>query len=228
MSYLLTRINAAFDAEIAAGKVIVVIAAPDDEENRSFEQFRTPNVHVIYGSPENVPLRHLQVADTLGVDHIIAVDGDDIFSSMEMARDVMLELDNGRPYVVGSGLPLGMNPFGYSRMALQNAIGDSAEHQLDTGWTHIFDSTPKTSLKSATSNDNRLRFTLDYPQDLEFTRAVIKSLGNRVAVASDHEIIECVQRERHFELNESVDEEYWANFREIRDAQQRAVVKDAE
>jgi len=228
ISYLLQRLQTEFRHDIANGRVIVAIAAPDDQENRAFEEFRSPDTEIVYGAADNVPARHLQVADALGADYLVAVDGDDLFTSMKKTRAVIQGLESGHSYVVTSGLPLGMNPFGYSRAALQRALGSFGESLLDTGWTHVFDGTPVFTIGEAASNLDGLRFTLDYPEDLEFTGAVVRALGERVFTAQDSEIIECVQSGRLSDMNAAVTEHYWENFNRLRDAQLAAAKKVVE
>ena len=54
---------------------------------------------------------------------------------------------------------------------------------------------------------------MDYKEDFYFFEQLITSLGSRVIKASDDEIIEVVISKELYKLNQSVEEEYWQNFR---------------
>lgn len=213
MAYLLGRITTEFADEIAAGNVVTVIASSDEPENRDFEYFRSSGVKVFFGAIDNIPLRHLQAAEALDLDAIVAVDGDDILCSVRAMRATYQSLLTGCQYVKTEGLPLGMNSFGYATSFLADSLDGHRKDVLETGWGKIFDETRITEIKiqSPPAND-KLRFTLDYEEDYRFFSAVIESIGARIETAEDEEIVRVVEQNGFNHLNESIAKEYWANF----------------
>lgn len=213
MSFLLDRINAEFAAEIAANEALVVIATSDEPENRDFERFGGPAVEVFFGSLHNIPLRHLQAAERLGLDAIVAVDGDDILCSVRAMRMVYQMLTEGAPYVRTSGLPFGMNCTGYTTQFLGTSLAGHLESTLETGWGKIFDATVATDIEiHDVPSDDRLRFTLDYEEDYRFFSAVITALKECIVRADDAKIISTVYDQGLYPLNEAIAQKYWTNF----------------
>jgi len=213
--HLVRRIRHAFGGLLAAGEARVVIATSDEPENRLLEQVVGTEAGVFYGSISNIPLREKQAADHFGCEQIVSVDGDDILCSPAGMLAVARRLAAGpEEYVQTAGLPFGMNSFGYTRRFLTGALAGHTEATLETGWGRIFTgTTPGLIAYPDLPQDQRLRFTLDYPDDLTFFRAVLAALGPRAAGASDREIIDLVLQQRLYALNAALAEEYWANFR---------------
>lgn len=212
LSYLLERIVSAFNREILSGNVVPVIATSDEEENRDFEKFNHLGCRVFYGSLSNIPLRHLQTARFLSLDHVISIDGDDILCAVSGMRALYDALRGGVAYARTSGLPFGMNCLGYSRIFLEKSLASHEGDQLETGWGRVFDPAEQSEIKITPSEyGNELRFTLDYAEDYEFFKAVISCFGD-VAGASDREIIDTVIQKKLYTLNERIAAEYWDNF----------------
>jgi spore coat polysaccharide biosynthesis protein SpsF (cytidylyltransferase family) len=165
--YLLGRIKKAFQAEIEKEDVCVVIATSDEPENRTFEEFAGDGVTVYYGDVHNIPLRHLQTAEGLKLDAVIAVDGDDILCSVEGMKAVYHALKANAPYVQTAGLPLGMNVMGYTTRFLKESLGQGHEKILETGWTRLFDQAQLHQVQVSLPDYSyeQLRFTLDYQED---------------------------------------------------------------
>ncbi len=213
LGYLIGRIAAQFKGEIAALSVIPVIATSDEPESRAFEMFACRGVKVFYGSPSNIPLRHLQACEALGLDSAIAVDGDDILCSTAGMRLIRDMLEKGAAYAGTTGLPFGMNSMGYTRGFLERSLAVARGETLETGWTRVFDRTMLKEVSVAfNAGRDALRFTLDYEEDLEFFRALIEGLGARVYSATDEEIANVAVEKGYHMLNSGVEKRYWENF----------------
>ena len=122
LGILAARIIRAFDSNIKRGEVVVAITTTDEAEDRGFESFRREELEVFYGSLRNIPLRHRQAALSFEVENIVAVDGDDVLCSVTAMQLVRNALSAGKEYVKTSGLPLGMNVFGYSAKFLAESL----------------------------------------------------------------------------------------------------------
>ena len=211
--FLLKRIQAEFQNELAEASCRLAVVTSDEPENRAFEQFCAEGVAVFYGSKSNIPFRHLQAARALAVDAIVSIDGDDILCSVKGMRSVYDALAHDRPYVKTANLPFGMNSGGYSRDFLESSLIGRTDDVLETGWSHIFDATKlkELSMTCPVQNDS-LRFTLDYQEDFQFFTAVIESIGEAVITAPDELIVSRVLDEKLYLITEPIMKQYWENF----------------
>lgn len=212
--WLLSRVRGEFAKELDTGTARLVVATSDEPENRAFERFFSLGVEVFYGPLVNIPYRFLLAARHFGADNVVAVDGDDILCSARAMRMVKTALEEGAEYAATSGLPLGMNSWGFSTDFLARSLAGHEDKILETGWGRIFDADKLVTLDAALPvSDDRLRFTLDYEQDLAFFRRIAEMLGERTAIATDSEIVGLVMDQRIYALNEDIVREYWENFR---------------
>lgn len=213
LAYLIDRINHEFADEITVGTVITVIATSEEPENHDFEIFSSRGVLTFFGAIDNIPLRHLQAANALKLDAIIAVDGDDILCSVRGMRNVYNELLNGNMYIKTSGLPFGMNSFGYSTKFLMDSLQGHRDDVLETGWGKIFDETNiHDILMQIQIIDEGYRFTLDYEDDYKFFTEVIGFLGDLIITVDDEQILGVVKQNSFYDINKNVADEYWLNF----------------
>ena len=156
----------------------------------------------------------MQAAEAGGYSEIVSVDGDDILCSPAGVLAVAEKLAAGTGYAQTCGLPFGMNSFGYSRRFLAEAMAGHSQGTLETGWGRIFQGKePATISYAHLPQDERLRFTLDYTDDLEFFRSVLVALGPQAPAATDADIIRFVLDQKLYLRNSALAEEYWANFR---------------
>jgi len=213
LQYLIDRIRAEFKAEIGEKHAKLAIATSAEPENKDFGQFANEDVSVFYGSPSNVPLRHLQAARHYGVDAVLSVDGDDILCSTRGMRSVYNALIEGAKYVKTVNLPFGMNSRGYASYFLQSCLSGRESDVLETGWDRVLKESDVT-IKEFTSavDHSKVRLTLDYKEDFDFFKAVILDLGERVGVATDEEIVSVVISKNLHRINQSLHETYWQEF----------------
>jgi spore coat polysaccharide biosynthesis protein SpsF (cytidylyltransferase family) len=222
LSYLAGRIARGFRSELKADRAKLLIVTSDEPENRRFEEFAPLGLEVFYGSVHNIPLRHLQAAETHGLDAVVSVDGDDILCSVKGMRLVYDTLMAGKELVRTSNLPFGMNSMGYSRAFLAKSLRDHREGTLETGWGRIFEGGDMTDIAVPFHFQNELlRFTLDYEEDYLFFKTLIETLGSTVDAAGDEDIVSTVMGKRLYELNEPISREYWSNFYKAREEEIR-------
>lgn len=212
LAYLLARITREFGAEIAAGSVLPVVATGNADRNGALGALAQANQFAVYyGDDDNVPRRHVEAAAALGLDAIVSVDGDDTFCDPQAMRVVHDLLAGGAPLAKTSGLPLGMNSWGYSRAALAAALEQADLALLETGWGRIFEGINADEFVFDCPGAGQVRATLDYDADLAFfSRAIVEIpaweqmdaatlVGQLIARGINHE-------------NLSVNEAYWENF----------------
>lgn len=213
LSYLIERISREFRVEITHGDAEIAIVTSNEEINREFERFRAAGIRLYYGSIKNIPLRHLQAAKAFGLEYLIAIDGDDILSSRRAMRKVYTALNGNHPYVTTINLPLGMNVSGYSVACLEESLCERHDEILETGWGRIFEGADKKNIPMHFSvQDDLLRFTLDYPEDLKLFDAIITGYGGHIYDATDEDIVQYVLSNKLNKITEPIAEKYWDNF----------------
>jgi spore coat polysaccharide biosynthesis protein SpsF (cytidylyltransferase family) len=212
LQYLINRITYAFKSEIDLGQVVVVVVTGDKKSNA--ELIKALNCISFYGDAENVPLRHLQTAYRFNLNAIISVDGDDVLCSTEAMREVYDRLRSGSSYVKTVGLPFGMNVCGYSTNFLTYSLDCVKSQTLQVGWNRIFTvQDPNDIIHFKFEEDNRLRFTLDYEEDLYLLRQIIMRLPDYLT-ATDADVINLVLYYQLYQINANVVQAYWRNFNE--------------
>lgn len=210
MGYLLERLPVAFPMGTGATDTQVAIVTGNRETNGPFAA-AFPSVSVFYGDDDNIPRRHLQAAEEYCCDAIVSIDGDDILVSPEAASKVAASLRAGAPLAKTTGLPLGMNVWGYSTACLRSSLAKADYSLLETGWGRIFEQVTPDIIAYGIPDDDRLRFTLDYDDDFAFFSAVISDPAYDPRM-SDRHLVALVMRKKYFEKNAAVARAYWENF----------------
>jgi spore coat polysaccharide biosynthesis protein SpsF (cytidylyltransferase family) len=224
LEWLIDRMAYSFRKEIAEGQAQIVICTSEEKENEEFEAYaKAKNCKIYYGNRENIPFRQLECAKALGFDHIISIDGDDILCSAEAAHDVYEELMQGKELVKTADLPLGMNiSGGYSTALLNQVIHHrNAGAKLETGWGSIFEGKDYFVINYPFAGID-IRATLDYDDDAIFFTKVIESIGDKVVLMPDAELINTIIKNDFPNLNLHLNNTYWTNFNEQRNLQNRS------
>lgn len=220
IAYLLRRMQVEFQHELNNNLVQLAVVTSDEPENREFEHLAEASVY--YGSIRNIPLRHLEAAHHFGWKAIVSIDGDDILCSPAAARAVFEGLSRGQAFVKTKGLPFGMNASGYSVEFLEASLQGHTDEIAETGWFRLFDATQAVNIDFGFGEDQRLRFTLDYPEDFDFFRATIAAMGERIYSAKNCEIVDVVLQEQLYRINGDLAAEYWENYHRGREAETAA------
>ena len=212
LQYLVNTINREFDNEIKKKDVYNIIATSTKPENDDFKKY-IKDCEVFRGSDGNIPLRHYQTAVEYNADNIISVDGDDILCSVTAMRTVYNSLKKGKQFVKTEGLPFGMNVFGYSVDVLKKTLENYKNSEiLETGWGRIFSKIEQDIIHFNLKNIEKLRFTLDYPEDLLFFKEIFKNNKIAKGFLSDEQIVNFVIDNRLENLTADIDNKYWENF----------------
>lgn len=205
-------------ARLAKTGAPVCIATTTDSSDDVFENAHIKDVYIFRGSRENIPYRQLQAAKSLGADLIVSVDGDDILTAPEGITAILnhVKSDKGsqKKLYYTTGLPLGMNASAYSVSLLENLLKGKESTKLETGWGRVFGDTERVEIPQFVTSypDKKVRFTLDYPEDLAFFRKVASHFQEKIFTVSTADIVQYVVDNKIYELNESIVEEYWNNF----------------
>lgn len=214
LSHLLALIESTFAAHIDIGTVLPVLATGNKQRNRAFADLCAgTQVRVFYGDDDNVPRRHLEVAEALELAAIVSVDGDDLFCAPQAMRAVRDALAKGADLVRTTGLPLGMNCWGYSQQALRTALRSADLALLETGWGRIFDGVAATQIDLPCAQADAVRATLDYDEDLKFFDRAICEIPDWATLPPDDLVRAIIKRGIQYE-NAALNERYWANFKQ--------------
>ena len=178
----------------------VIIATGLEHENKPFEAIaKAHNVLIEYADPTNIPNRHLQIAKKHRLDAIISLDGDDVLISPRALQAARKALEMGHVIVRTEGLPFGCNVlWSYKtsilELALKNANGD-----LENGWGRIFGE-PIHRIKFDVPDTEKIRATMDYPQDLQLLRAIYNEIPASVR-ADEMAMYKAIVDKRIFRIN---------------------------
>jgi len=176
------------------------------------------NVNIFHGDPDNIPLRQLQCSKHFGLSHVISVDGDDILTSISAINDIYKNfIDNPKiNYIITSGLPFGMNCFGYCINTIEPKIKNINKKIFDTGWNSIFNDITTNEIKY--NFNTNIRMTLDYDIDSTFFETIIKLFNGNVPI-DDQLLINSIISNNIDKINIHVMNDYWINFNKIKKEQ---------
>lgn len=213
LSHLLMRIEKEFAHDVLVGRTQLVLATGNEQRNAALAPLCTSTILFFCGNDNNVPRRHLEAAEALGLDAIVSVDGDDLFCAPEAMRAVHDRLAAGIGLVRTDGLPLGMNCWGYSTDVLRAAVASADQALLETGWGRIFNSVAAEQVDLRCQFQGELRATLDYDEDLAFFAACIDAIPHWDQLPTS-ELVDAIAAHGMHKLNLHLSERYWANFAE--------------
>jgi len=175
------------------------------------------NIDVFRGSEMDVLERFKNAALEFGVENIINIDGDDIFCEFKFIKLTITELKKTDvDFVSWKNLPLGTTPIGIKVSALIKICEQKATQNTETGWGKFFTDTGLCKVKYLTSDDVELidpeiRLTLDYPEDFELFKHIIRNVKEPYAL---RDIIKFLHKRKDIQkLNENVKGIYWENFK---------------
>lgn len=211
LAVLLARLEA---ARLPGLRLLCTSDAPEDDR---LEQLgRSLGWRVFRGDEEDVLRRYLEAAVHHGLELLVNVDGDDLFCSAAHVDSIIERYRATRADYIGcEGLPFGGAPIGLRCAALREVCTRKGETKTQ-GWGKYF-------VESGLFKVERIqaepalrrpgyRLTLDYPEDLELFRAVVRALGPaRLDLPSIVAHLDAHPEVRA--INEHMSDEYWARFR---------------
>jgi len=198
--------------------LLVLCTTTLPEDSPLVDVARLKQISCFRGSTEDIISRHLEAARTFRVKEIVNVDGDDIFCEPRLIDRAFQELrETGADFVSFEDLPIGASPIGFTSEALARVHRLKQETRTDTGWARFFTDTglfktlripPEPSLVHPD-----LRLTLDYPEDLEFTKQIFEALYEPGKAISVQEIVQYVRKNPELlAINSGLKEKYQSEF----------------
>lgn len=195
---------------------IIINTTYNDVDKELIDYARKLNVDIFFGDPNNIPMRQLQCAKYFGLSHIISVDGDDVLCSPQAMNDIYEKfLSNPEiNFIKTTGLPFGMNAFGYNVNVLEKQFNNINKKVFDTGWGEIFKTITMTNIVYdfvSTEILDKVRMTLDYEIDSQFFEKIISNIKD-ISSISDKDLINFIIENKFNEINIQVNEQYWEYY----------------
>jgi spore coat polysaccharide biosynthesis protein SpsF (cytidylyltransferase family) len=173
--HLIERLKTAAKPEML---VVTTSVNPGDDTVEAVA--RRCGVACFRGSEDDKLQRYLDAAKAYGVAFAAVVDGDDLFCEpLFIDRIIDAYRTSGEDYIICDGLPTGVTAFGIRIDALEKVVRLKAENDTEV-WGGYFTDTGlfRCNLLPVEDRWKRqgVRMTLDYPEDLEFFKAVYSEL----------------------------------------------------
>jgi len=176
----------------------------------------------VYRGPTDDLIRRLgEAVEAFALDHVVEADGDDLCCAAEYMDKCFeaLAAGDGHDVVTCAGLPLGIAPRGFTAAAMARVMAHCESEANDTGFFYLFTRTGLCRERTIepegdAHRHDRARLTLDYPEDLEFFRALLGAVGAPGKPASLAEIVAHMNAHPELvEVNREVGERFWARMR---------------
>ena len=172
---------------------------------------------VFRGSRDDILGRWLGAAEANEVDFMVACDGDDLFCDfVHVDRVIEAHEATGADYVTCKSLPLGAAPTGIAVPALRRVCELKTETNTEGQGRFFQDPRVVTRTELEAPPELRLdeaRMTLDYPEDLEFFRAVIRELEPQNPAFGLVDVVDLLRRRPDImQINSGRNAEYWERF----------------
>lgn len=167
--------------QTAAGVDRVVLCTTVDPSDEPIVALSlAAGIEVFRGSFEDVLVRYQGAARAHGIRHIVVADGDDPFCEPTMITRVAEVLASGdADFVQIKGMPYGTFPYGMTTAALDEVVAIKDESETE-GWGRYFTQTGRFRVHTIEAPERwarpEFRMTLDYDEDLQFTRTIYERL----------------------------------------------------
>lgn len=180
------------------------------------------------GEPDDVPARLLGAALQLGAEFFVATEGDEVFTDADYVDQVIECYEKtGADYIKISGLPIGSWVSGVKVSALEQVCRIKPEGASDSWGQYLVETGDFRAVTVAASPplpsfDPELRMTLDYPEDLEFVKAVFDRLYAPEQVFGLKDVVELLHRNPELiAINKHLNTEYRERCKTQHEAQFR-------
>ena len=201
---------------------VVVCTTRESSDDPLVDVVERTGARVFRGSRDNILERFAEAVEAFGFDAVLEADGDDPCVDpgyMDRCLEALLA-DESLGMVTVRGLPLGLSSNAIRAEALAVVRAHCLTEQNDTGFMYYFTRTGlcRHAVLSPVSEEHRhetARLTLDYPEDLEFLRALFRELSVPGRVFGVEEIVALLRRRPDLlALNAGLNERFWERTRE--------------
>ena len=162
---------------------IVVCTTTSQSEDELVDFLKEKHLKFFRGSEKDILQRFLDAAATFGTDYIINVDGDDIFTDPKTVDSIVENYSKSKTdFIKITNVPLGLQSFGFTLKVLKQICKNKKTNDTETGWIRFFTESEIISKDEALQNlttpfPEKIRLSLDYPEDFEVAKNIFSSLG---------------------------------------------------
>lgn len=200
--------------------VVLLATTQEPEDDELVAAAERLGVGIFRGSTEDVLVRWRDAAVAFDAELIVNCDGDDVFcDAPHIDRIIDTYEKTGAEYITCTGLPFGAAPTGFARRGLERVCERKQESNTE-GQGRFFED-PEVVSRGEVHAPLSLslpeaRMTLDYPEDLEFFRAVLTALDVGDESPSLERIVALLRaRPDLVTINAGVQERYWERFNSL-------------
>ena len=177
---------------------LVCCAVPDSPDSDLVaEEAQRCGVTVVRGAEQDVLARYYKAAMTVGADIIIRVTSDCPLIDPEVCAQVLdLLTDGDLDYACNNmppAFPLGLDCEAFTAVALAKAASvarDPYEREHVTPWLRVQPGIRRANLEGPRAGAAEMRWTLDYPEDLDFFQALFAKLPPPRAIPGYREVMD--------------------------------------
>ena len=171
---------------------IIVCCTTDPNDDELINFLQTKNIKFFRGSEKDILQRFLDAADQFSTDIIVDVEGDKIYTDPIYVDKIANFLKNSNiDFMIGNDSKTNFNssnhfvhgvvPAGFKKQALKKICKLKKTNDTETGYYEFFIKSKdiKSEFLVIDTDDflNKIRLTLDYPEDLQLAEKVFESLG---------------------------------------------------
>lgn len=197
--------------------LIVICTTTDSLDDKIIEIAKKLGIEYSRGSKKDILQRYLNAAIQFDVKYIVNVDGDDIFCDPALIDQTVKRLkESDVDFIMWRGLPFGSTPLGLKVNALKKICAIKDTKDTDTGWPKFFTETGLFQAVCMSSNDpnindENIRLTLDYPEDLKLFEKIYENLKEPFSLK---DIITLLHKKPELKkLNENLTKNWKQNFK---------------
>jgi len=193
---------------------LVVLCTSTHPDDKILTELAKKNgIEAFRGSPEDKLDRYLKAAKEYGIDFIVNVDGDDILCDPTLIDRTIEHFKRTKAdCIVWRGFPAGAVPTGIKVESLEKVCEFKDEKDTEV-WGGYFTDTGLFKVEYLDAEEElrhpEIRMTLDYPEDLEFFKAIFERLYVPSKIFSLNDVIELLKKNPDIvEINKHRQEEY--------------------
>jgi spore coat polysaccharide biosynthesis protein SpsF len=196
--------------------VIATTKEPNDDQIEIFA--KQNNISIFRGNTENVLERYYKAAKEYNASTIVRITADDPFKDPEIIDNIIEQIkkDKTLDYVsntIKPTFPEGIDTEVLTFKALEKSWKDAhSEFEKEHVTQHIIKNPQKFNIINVLNNEDisKLRWTIDFQEDLDFTREVYKRLYHHNKIFKMRDILQLLEREPYLkEINKNIKQRNW-------------------
>jgi spore coat polysaccharide biosynthesis protein SpsF len=203
-------------SKIHSVKEVIVCTTIEKSDNELVKYLQKIGVKTFRGSSTDILGRLYQAALKWKLKHFIVVEGDDLFCDSDLIKKTCQLLKKSNyEFIYWKNLPLGVTSFGIKTKPLFKLIKKFSTKNVETGWGSFILKSGVFKVGALKQDDYRLerpdiRLTIDYPEDLQLARKIIKNLPINFSLLDIISILD--ENNEWLKINENMKQKYWKNF----------------